>query len=314
MLWPPLTTAGAQSTAIQSAAEAILCDSDKHNEYEGVLIVLRGSCVSIVLVALMASVSFQALAQTSTTPSPSEPYAVLQRLGLLDRPPAPPASSPSTAVAPGVAQAANAPLVSRPLEPVLESARAAPVSEAASAAELPSALSRAYDMLRAKGLLPGIPGAPPIRSTTAHKGATLQSVLVDKSDRKLYLLRDGKIYRQYAISLGAMPRGAKQRVGDLKTPEGNYTLDWRNPNSRFYKSIHISYPNEQDRLQAAQKGVDPGGDIMIHGEHYLPALKRVFRRARNNRDWTEGCIALNNEYIDEIWREVADGTPIEIRP
>ena len=280
----------------------------------GGLIVMRGCCVSIVLVASMASVSFGAQAQTSPAGSPSDPYVVLQRLGLLERPPAQPASSPSTTPAPGIAQAAKTPALSRSREPVLESARAAPVSEAASAAELPSALSRAYDMLRAKGLLPGIAGAPPIRSTAARTGATVRSVLVDKSDRKLYLLRDGKVYRQYAISLGGMPRGAKQRAGDLKTPEGNYTLDWRNPNSRFYKSIHISYPNEQDRLRAAQRGVDPGGDIMVHGEHDLPALKRVLRRARNNRDWTEGCIALNNEYIDEIWHEVADGTPIEIRP
>ena len=275
---------------------------------------MRGSCVSIVLVAFLASMSCQVLAQTSQTRSQSDPYAVLQRLGLLDRPPSPPASSASTAPAPVIEQTPHASAVSRPLEPVLESARAAPVSEAASAAELPSALSRAYDMLRAKGLLPGIAGAPPIRSPATRAGATVQRVVVDKSDRKLYLLRDGKVYRQYAISLGGMPRGAKQRAGDLKTPEGNYTLDWRNPKSRFYKSIHISYPNEQDRLQAAQLGVDPGGDIMLHGEHYLPALKRVFRRARNNRDWTEGCIALNNEYIDEIWHEVADGTPIEIRP
>ena len=275
---------------------------------------MRGSCMNIVLVALLASMSCQTLAQTSQTRSQSDSYAVLQRLGLLERPPAPPASNASATLAPAVQQADHAPALSRPLEPVLESASAAPVSEAASAAELPSALSRAYDMLRAKGLLPGIAGAPPIRSTPNRTGANVQRVVVDKSDRKLYLLRDGKVYRQYAISLGGMPRGAKQRAGDLKTPEGNYTLDWRNPKSRFYKSIHISYPNEQDRLQAARLGVDPGGDIMLHGEHYLPALKRVFRRARNNRDWTEGCIALNNEYIDEIWHEVADGTPIEIRP
>ena len=139
-------------------------------------------------------------------------------------------------------------------------------------------------------------------------------MIVDKSDRKLYLMRSGKVYREYAVSLGGNPKGAKQRAGDLKTPEGTYVLDWRNPRSRFYKSIHISYPNAEDRLRAERLGVDPGGDIMLHGEHYNPALQRTLRRAKLRRDWTEGCIALNNEHIDEIWREVSDGTPIDIRP
>jgi len=99
-------------------------------------------------------------------------------------------------------------------------------------------------------------------------------------------------------------------LGEQKA--GVYTLDWRNPKSRFYKAMHISYPSPSDRERAQEKGVDPGGMVMIHGEHYEPAMRRVLRR--NPKDWTEGCIALNNEHIDELWHTVPVGTPIEIKP
>ena len=188
------------------------------------------------------------------------------------------------------------------------------VSVEPKAAEPTGPLANAYAMLRAKGLLPGGPVKHVERARPVRRMAGAERVVVDKSARKLYLYRNGHPYREYRVSLGAMPVGPKQRAGDLRTPEGSYTLDWRNPHSRYYKAIHISYPNEQDRQRAARLGVDPGGDIMIHGEHYLPSLQRTLRRARTPKDWTEGCIALNNEYIDELWKEVADGTPIEIRP
>ena len=104
-------------------------------------------------------------------------------------------------------------------------------------------------------------------------------MLVDKSERKLFLLRNGQAFREFRISLGKAPEGPKLQEGDLRTPEGVYTLDWRNPKSGFYKSIHISYPNENDRLQAQKRGVSPGGMIMIHGEHYIPSLSRIYRLA-----------------------------------
>jgi murein L,D-transpeptidase YafK len=177
-----------------------------------------------------------------------------------------------------------------------------------------SAVSRAYALLRAKGLLPGgTPGGRQHAAVRSYRPGA-ERVIVDKSERMLYLFKAGKAYKEYRISLGGFPKGPKLKRGDLRTPEGVYTLDWRNPRSRYYKSIHISYPNDQDRIRAEQLGVDPGGDIMLHGEHYLPALKRTIRRAQSQKDWTEGCIALNNEFMDEIWQEVADGTPIEIRP
>jgi murein L,D-transpeptidase YafK len=136
-------------------------------------------------------------------------------------------------------------------------------------------------------------------------------VLVVKNQRSLTLLSQGKILRTYKVALGSMPVGAKEQEGDHKTPEGSYVLDRRNAKSRFYKSIHVSYPDSNDRERAAQRGASPGGDIMIHGLPnrfgWLGAMHRV-------HDWTDGCIAVTDGEMDEIWDFVPDGTPIEIRP
>lgn len=136
-------------------------------------------------------------------------------------------------------------------------------------------------------------------------------VLVLKAKRKLYLLREGQVLRRYRVALGRAPQGTKTKEGDGRTPEGVYRLDWRNPDSRFYRSIHISYPDESDRRRAAARGVPPGGDIMIHG---LPSHLEGFEATHARRDWTDGCIAVTNREIDEIWSLVEDGTIIEIRP
>jgi murein L,D-transpeptidase YafK len=139
-------------------------------------------------------------------------------------------------------------------------------------------------------------------------------VVVKKSERKLMLMHDGKVMREYRIALGDNPWGHKMHEGDERTPEGDYILDWRNPRSNFYKSIHISYPNDRDRLFARVMGLKPGGMIMIHGlPNYLPA--NAVRHANyNRRDWTDGCIAVDNHEMDEIWHAVRDGTPIKILP
>lgn len=134
---------------------------------------------------------------------------------------------------------------------------------------------------------------------------TAEKVLVDKSDRQLYLLRGGEVWKSYAIGLGFAPEGHKRRQGDGRTPEGDYLLDWRNPKSNFYLSIHISYPDEDDLARAKANGVSPGGAIFIHGRHFP---------AQRNRDWTLGCIAVTDEAMDEIWAAVPNGTPITIRP
>jgi murein L,D-transpeptidase YafK len=136
-------------------------------------------------------------------------------------------------------------------------------------------------------------------------------VMVVKSQRTLTLLAQGKVLRTYKVALGATPVGAKEQEGDHKTPEGHYILDRRNAKSRYYKSIHVSYPNEQQKLKAAGRGVSAGGDIMIHG---LPNGFGWLGATHREMDWTDGCIAVTDAEMDEIWELVSDGTPIEIRP
>jgi len=136
-------------------------------------------------------------------------------------------------------------------------------------------------------------------------------VLVLKKERTLQLLSQGKVVRSYRVALGGDPVGPKTRQGDHKTPEGVYVLDSRNPHSQFYKSIHISYPSARDREAARQRGVSPGGDVFVHG---LPNGYGWVGSSHRLKDWTDGCIAVANAEMDEIWQAVADGTPIEIRP
>ncbi|MGR5145754.1 L,D-transpeptidase family protein [Photobacterium alginatilyticum] len=135
-------------------------------------------------------------------------------------------------------------------------------------------------------------------------------VLVKKAERKMFLIKNDTIFREYNISLGKQPVGHKQKRGDNRTPEGLYTLDFKNRQSKYHLSLHIDYPNQQDRLRAQQLGVDPGGDIFIHG---LPNGKNM-PLVYEGVDWTRGCIAVNNLQIREIAQYVSDGTPIRIAP
>jgi murein L,D-transpeptidase YafK len=138
--------------------------------------------------------------------------------------------------------------------------------------------------------------------------AKSDKVLVMKRQRKLYLLEDGKVLKSYHISLGRHPVGTKVREGDERTPEGEYVLDWHNPNSDYHKSLHISYPNASDAGRARKLGVPPGGDLFVHGQP-----NDFSGPGKKAGDWTEGCIAVSNAEMDEIWRAVADGTPIVIK-
>ncbi len=150
-----------------------------------------------------------------------------------------------------------------------------------------------------------------IAAHTVH-AAEVDHVLVKKSERQLLLMSGTEVVKSYPISLGDQPIGHKQREGDEKTPEGQYVLDWRNPDSRFYKSIRISYPNDADQLRAKQRNHSPGGDIFIHG---LPNGINRLARTFKGRNWTDGCIAVNNnDHMEEIWQLVKDGTRITIRP
>ena len=139
----------------------------------------------------------------------------------------------------------------------------------------------------------------------------IDKVIAFKERRKMMLVKNGDTLKTYQISLGKNPAGPKEKEGDKKTPEGKYILDWRNPNSKYHLSIHISYPNNDDKRKAALNGVNPGGEIMIHG---CPnGLGWNWKYYKVN-DWTDGCIAVNNEEIEEIWNVVKNGTEIEIFP
>ncbi len=153
-----------------------------------------------------------------------------------------------------------------------------------------------------------------IPSTIISEELQVSRVVVYKEDRELHVCAGDSVLKRYRIALGKDPTGHKREEGDSRTPEGRYLLDWRNRKSKYHLSIHISYPNESDRKQAKERGVSPGGDIMIHGfpdGEYESYWSRYWFLGR---DWTDGCIAVANEAIEEIWRLVPDGTPIDILP
>jgi murein L,D-transpeptidase YafK len=160
----------------------------------------------------------------------------------------------------------------------------------------------------------GIVGCSTTPTMTEVGPTRADKVVVKKSQRKLELHNNGRVIREYRIALGGSPDGHKFREGDQRTPIGDYSLNWRNPNSNFYKSIHISYPNERDKLVSRTLGYSsPGGLIMIHGlPNYVKS--EALRQQYIGRDWTQGCIAVQNHEIDEIWSMVRDGTPIKILP
>jgi rhombotail lipoprotein len=157
----------------------------------------------------------------------------------------------------------------------------------------------------------GAPERPTCLSRFPYSLPLADTVLVKKTERRLYLKRQDQILKTYEISLGGNPVGPKVQEGDRRTPEGRYVLDWRKSNSSFYKSIHVSYPSKADMESARSRGVRPGGMIMIHG---TPKHYEWTRFCPNERDWTNGCIAVSNRDMDEIWSVVPDGTPIEIHP
>jgi murein L,D-transpeptidase YafK len=153
--------------------------------------------------------------------------------------------------------------------------------------------------------------------TSATWGAEIlgvDRVVVYKAKRELQLCEGDSVLKRYKIALGKNMTDHKKREGDSRTPEGTYVLDWRNSNSKYYLSIHISYPNDEDEKRAKALGVPPGGDIFIHG--YPEGISGAMwsRYWFLGPDWTDGCIAVSNEAMDEIWASVRNDTPIEIYP
>lgn len=157
-------------------------------------------------------------------------------------------------------------------------------------------------------LLVFLPGCWPAEAEPPRPLPIADLVLVDKSDRTLRVYSGGKLLQTYrGLQFGGAPEGHKRFQGDERTPEGRYTIDARNPASAYHLSLRISYPNDADRAYAQARGRSPGGDIFIHGQpNWLPA-------GRLPGNWTDGCIAVANSEIEDLWRLVPDGTPIEVR-
>lgn len=155
-------------------------------------------------------------------------------------------------------------------------------------------------------LIPGV-----MQPAAASDFPLADKILVEKGSRKLHLLNNGVPFRTFDIALGLAPEGDKEQEGDQKTPEGYYLLDGRNPDSDYFLSIHISYPNSSDRATAGKSGVSPGGQIMIHGQPNAPTFSAAYYA---REDWTNGCIAVSNSDMIDIWLMTPNSVPIEILP
>ncbi|PYJ84845.1 MAG: hypothetical protein DME70_10615 [Verrucomicrobia bacterium] len=141
--------------------------------------------------------------------------------------------------------------------------------------------------------------------------AVADRILVEKSARRLTLFRNGRALKSYCMAIGRAPIGAKQHEGDQRTPEGIYSIDFHKPDSDYHLALHISYPEQRDIDHAAIQDVSAGSDIMIHG---LPNGRGWIGRFHRRNDWTAGCIAVADFEIEEIYRAVPDGIPVELRP
>ena len=154
-------------------------------------------------------------------------------------------------------------------------------------------------------------GSLPASSILAVETEMAERVLIKKAERKLYLYKGERMLRSMDIALGQVPTGDKEFEGDLRTPEGDYMLTKRNPASDYFLSIQISYPNEQDERAARMRGRKPGGQIMIHGQPNVPKYSDEYYRIT---DWTEGCVALSNSDMVDVWLMTRPNTPISIVP
>jgi murein L,D-transpeptidase YafK len=164
------------------------------------------------------------------------------------------------------------------------------------------------------GLLAGLLGASsatPGSVARAEELVPADRVVVRKAERKLYLYRGSQVLGSYRVALGLNPSGPKERERDYRTPEGHYFLARRNTRSDYFLAIQVSYPNKQDERNARRRGWAPGGSIMIHG---LPNTPKHSALYYEQNDWTDGCIALSNSDMVEVWMRTEDNIPIEIYP
>jgi murein L,D-transpeptidase YafK len=158
-------------------------------------------------------------------------------------------------------------------------------------------------------LLLGLDGQSPAQSVASADRA--DTILIVKHERKLYLLRDKSPLRSYRIALGLSPTGAKEREWDFRTPEGSYIIDFRQEHSHYFKALHISYPSSEDLKRSSALHLPPGRDIFIHGEPNQPTKPVSYYKTR---DWTNGCVALSDEDLQDVWNLTAGKTRVEIVP
>ena len=190
-------------------------------------------------------------------------------------------------------------------------ARSTRLTLALCALTLACSISRADSDVGSKNSGTGLSTVARVATSYNEGFPVADKVVVRKAERKLELIRDGEAFRTFDIALGVAPVGHKEAEGDNRTPEGTYWLDLRNPRSDYFLSIRISYPNDTDRHTARQKGVDPGGQIMIHGQPNTPTYSAAYYR---QSDWTNGCIAVSNSDMIDIWLMTPNRVPIEILP
>ena len=157
----------------------------------------------------------------------------------------------------------------------------------------------------------GIAAAAYLNFAPLPRDAVADRIVVEKSARRLTLFQNGRVLKTYSVALGRAPVGPKEYEGDQRTPEGIYAIDFHKPDSDYHLALHLSYPEQRDIDRAALHGLSAGSDIMIHG---LPNGRGWIGRFHRRRDWTAGCVAVANFEIEEIYRAVPDGTPIELRP
>jgi len=217
--------------------------------------------------------------------------------------PAQPAATSATAPAPAFSSVSVPPGEAAPETPVPPVTVAAP----------PAAATLAFSSVSSQnaGAEAGATGSGPSLPMPAAGSLMADRILIEKGARRLYLLNRGKVIAEYPVKLGLSPKGHKQFEGDFRTPEGVYHLSRRNPRSEFFLSVEVSYPSESDRARAKAEGLRPGGLIMIHGQPNVPRKPPEYYASR---DWTDGCIAVTNAAMVDIWQRTRIGIPIEIRP
>jgi hypothetical protein len=195
--------------------------------------------------------------------------------------------------------------------PVANAPTATLPPEVPAAALPPAATTLAFSSVSSLNADPNATGSGPSLPSAATRSLMADRILIEKGARRLRLLNRGRVIAEYPVKLGLSPKGHKQYEGDFRTPEGVYHLSRRNPRSEFFLSVEVSYPNEADRARASAEGLRPGGLIMIHGQPNVPRKPPEYYATR---DWTDGCIAVSNAAMVEIWQRTRIGIPIEIRP